>query len=119
MRKHRIALEDDAALWRRLGRDGPVADDDYAAALPFLAKQDAQECRFPAAAGADQREEFAGLGGYVDPLQDAGVAVAFLQPVNDDAAHLPATGCAQGEIARESRMSSKSVMTASSVIHAT
>ena len=72
--------------------DGPVADDDHAAALLFLAEQDAQESRFSAAAGADQRQEFAGLGGDVDPLQHAGVAVALLQPVNDDAAHLPATG---------------------------
>ena len=91
MRKHRIALEDNAALRRRLRHDRPVADDDHAPALLFLAEQDAQECRFSAAACADQRQEFARLGGDVDPLQHAGVAVAFLQSMDDDAAPLPCT----------------------------
>ena len=74
---------------RRLRHDRPVADDDHAAARLVLAEQDAQEGRFAAAAGADQRQELAGLGGDVDALQHAGVAVALLQPVDDDAAHLP------------------------------
>lgn len=54
MRKHRIALKDDAALRCRLGHNGAVADDDHAPALLFLTEQDAQERRFSAAAGADQ-----------------------------------------------------------------
>lgn len=119
MRKYRIALKDNAALRRRLGHDRAIADDDDTAALLLLAEQNAQERRFSAAAGADQRQEFAGLGGDVDPLEHAGIAITLFQPVNDDAAHLASTGCAQGDTAWESRTSSQSVMTASSVIQAT
>jgi hypothetical protein len=88
----RKSLKNDAALRSRLRHDWAIADDDHAAARLFLTEQDPQKCRFSAAAGADQGQEFAGLDDDVDPLQDAGVAIAFLQPMDDDAAHLPSTG---------------------------
>jgi hypothetical protein len=106
VRKHGVALEDDAALGTGLVRQRRAVDQDLAPRRPFLAQQDAQERALAASRGTHKGDEGAGCHVQVDALEDGAVAVALPQPPDLDAAH-PVS--AQAKNRRDKRASAQSV----------
>ena len=93
MRKHRVALEDDAAVEIGLGLQRLAVEQDGAARRLLLAEQHAQERRLAAAGGPDQGHEGARLDLEIDLLEHDVVAVLLPDLVEDDGAHA-ALACA-------------------------
>ena len=93
MRKHRVALENDAAVEIRLRLQRLVFQKDRAARRLLLAEKHTQEGRLAASRGPDQDQEGARLDLEIDLLEHDMVAVLLPHFVEDDGAHA-ALACA-------------------------
>ena len=119
MRKHGVALEDDAAVRTRLRRQRLAVEQDGAPGRPLLAEQHAQERRLAAAGWADEGDEGARCDGQRDVLEHDLVAIFLPDIVDDEFAHACFSSSDQGKTAMRMRSRMKLVTTASSVIQTT
>ncbi len=119
MREQRVALEHDAAIRGRLRHDRLAVDEELALRGRLHAEQHLQEGRFPAARGADDRDELMIGDIEIHVLEHDVIVVRLPQILRGDTCHGQRAISAQGQARERIHLSSQSIANASAVIHTT